>query len=408
MELLKVMSVEEVKSLIHREFSYKLGYERAALKDCVNRICSEDIRALCSIPQFRRSTVDGYAVRARDVVGASESMPAIMDLKGEILMGQRPPGEISLSGECFSIPTGGMLPEGADSVVMIEYTDKLDDNTVLINSSAAPGDNVVQVGEDISFNDTAVSRGNKLRPYEIGVLAGLGITEVPVYRRPRIAIISTGDEVVPCGCEPALGEVRDINTHLLWAQILQDGGVPVSYGIIKDEFEALRNTVDRALEECDIVLISGGSSVGKKDQTLRVIASYEEGGVLVHGIAVKPGKPTIVGKVGEKIVFGLPGHPLAASIIYKLLVKEYVNSLLGYKEESYGISADMSINYHSAKGREEYLPVALESVGGKVLAKPVFGKSGLITAFSRAYGYVRIDKNVEGLLEGQTVQVYKL
>lgn len=408
MDLLKVMEVEEVKKLILREFSYELSAEKISILNCVDRICSETVIAPCSIPEFRRSTVDGFAVNSRGVVGASEYMPSMMELKGEIQMGHRAEGQISFSGECYYVPTGGMLPEGADSVVMIEYTEKLDERTILINSPVAPGDNVIQIGEDICINEVVISAGEKLRPYEIGVLASLGISEISLYKKPKVAIISTGDEVVPCDCKPDLGEVRDINTYLLWSAVLQDGAEPVSYGIIKDDFEALKCTVDKALNEFDIILISGGSSVGKKDQTLKVINSYDKGGVLVHGMAVKPGKPTIVGKVGEKIVFGLPGHPLAASIVYKILVSDYINKLMKHNEESYGIEAVMSMNYHKAKGREEYLPVSLDKVDGKIISKPVFGKSGIITAFSRAYGYVRIDKNVEGISEGQKVQVFKL
>jgi molybdopterin molybdotransferase len=410
MELLKVMSIDEVKILMEKEFAHKLHSESVSLYSCLDRICAVDVKASCSIPEFRRSTVDGYAVNSRNVFGASESMPSIMELKGEILMGKIPPGKISLSGECFNVPTGGMLPEGADSVVMVEYSDKLDESTVLINSPVAPGDNVIQVGEDIAIGDAAAFRGQKLRPYEIGVLAALGINDVSVYKKPKVAIISTGDEIVPCSYKPALGEVRDINTHVLWSLVQKDGGEPIGYGIIRDDFDLLKSTVDKAIEECDIVLISGGSSVGKKDQTLKVINSYSEGGVLVHGLSVKPGKPTIVGKVGEKVVFGLPGHPLAASIIYKVLVKDYLNKLMDHEavEECYGISAVMSINYHKAKGREEYLPVSLERINGRTIAKPVFGKSGLITTFSRAYGYIRIEKNVEGIVEGQQVEVYKL
>lgn len=407
MEFFKVISVEEAKYILENEFSYKLGCESMKILQCVGRICFEDIKAHNNIPQFRRSTVDGYAVNSRDVLGASESMPSLMELKGEVLMGQTPPTNITYSGECLYIPTGGMIPEGSDSVVMVEYSEKLCDNTILINLAVANGDNVIQVGEDISINDIVIRKGERIRPYEIGVLASLGINEVLVYKKPKVAIISTGDEVVPLTTEPSLGEVRDINTYLLWSSILEDGAEPVSYGIIKDNYESLKATVDRAIEDCDIVLISGGSSVGKKDQTLGVINSYEDGGVLVHGIAVKPGKPTLIGRVGNKIVFGLPGHPLASSIIYKILVKNYINMLMKHSEKIYGTSAVMSINYHKAKGREEYLPVSLEELEGKIIAKPVFGKSGLISVFSNAWGYIKIEKNMEGIKEGEEVQVYK-
>lgn len=408
MELLNVMSVEEVKALISEKFSYKLDCESVNIIDSIGRVCSCNVKSNCNIPSFRRSTVDGFAVNSRDVFGASESMPSIMDLKEEVLMGKAPSGSISYSGECFYVPTGGMLPEGSDSVVMVEYSDRLDDSTILINSPSAPGDNVIQIGEDISLGEVVLEEGKKLRPYEIGVLASLGITELSVYKRPRIAIISTGDEIIPLEQEPEMGEIRDINTYLLVSSIIRDGGIPISYGIVKDEFELLKSTMDKALKECDIILISGGSSVGKKDQTLKVIQCYLAGEVLVHGMAVKPGKPTIVGKVEEKIIFGLPGHPLAASIIYTILVKDYMNKIMKYKDIDFGTTAEISINYHKAKGREEYLPVSLNEKERRIIADPVFGKSGVITTFSRAYGYIKIDKNVEGLVQGQKVQVYKL
>lgn len=408
MELFKVLSVDDVKQLIKSKFSYVLERESISISEAVGRICYEDIEAPTNIPEFRRSTVDGYAVKAADVFGASESIPAIMNLKGEVLMGKQPEADITLSGECIYVPTGGMLPKGADSVVMIEYTDKLDDNTILINSPAAPGDNVIQIGEDIALGSTVVKRGHKLRPYEIGVLAALGIANINVYKRLKIAVISTGDEIVDYKLKPKLGEVRDINSNLLSSAILEDGAVPASYGIIKDDYNLLRDTVSKALKECDILLISGGSSVGKKDQTLKVIESYQDSEVLVHGIAVKPGKPTIIGKISGKIIFGLPGHPLAASIVYKILVQNFIHNIMSYVNNEYGIPAEMSINYHKAKGREEYLPVLLENSGDKLIAQPIFGKSGLISVFSEAWGYIKIEKNLEGIRCGEMVTVYKL
>jgi len=407
MELFNVVSVKEAKQIIDSSFTYALGYEVVNILQSFGRISFEDIKAECNIPEFKRSTVDGYAVSSRDVYGASEAMPSMLELKGEVFMGKVPPSDISW-GECMYVPTGGMLPEGADSVVMVEYSHKMDENTILLYSPVALGDNVIQVGEDIKTQDIVIKRGDKLRPYEIGVLASIGISEVIVYKKPRVAIISTGDEVVPCDVKPTIGQVRDINTHLIWSLLLEDGMEPVSYGIIKDEYDDLKSTVDSAFNECDMVLISGGSSVGKKDQTLKVIASYADGEVLVHGISVKPGKPTIIGKHSEKVIFGLPGHPLACSIIYKILVKDYLYRLTSQSEKIYGTNAVMSINYHSAKGREEYLPVELETIENVVVAKPVFGKSGLISVFSKAWGYIVIEKNVEGLKEGQIVEVYKL
>lgn len=444
MELYNVVSIEEAKRILNSEFSYTLDFERVKVADSVGRYCFEDTFAAENIPDFRRSTVDGYAVAAKDIFGASEAIPAILDLVGEIMMGGCPPCNIEKSAQCLYIPTGGMLPEGADSVVMVEYSSKLDEKTILIDSPVAPFENVIQIGEDIKTGEPVIKKGQRLRPYEIGVLSSLGIEQVCVFKKPVVGIISTGDEIVSSEKKPEPGKVRDINTNLLWSAIIEADAVPISYGIIGDDYDLLRNTVDKALEECDMVLISGGSSVGTKDQTLKVIHSYKDGGVLVHGLAVKPGKPTIIGKAHDKVIFGLPGHPLACSIIFTVLVRNYLDKLngrnnndidRGYEKSSsnnhneqdhhqtdftsaisnmssgnyteFGINAQFSINYHKAKGREEYLPVALQRVEGKVVAKPIFGKSGLITSFSRAYGYIVIDKNKEGILEGEQVEVFQ-
>ena len=407
MELFNVVTVEEANQIIDKSFSHEIESERVNILQSTGRICSEDIKSCCNIPEFKRSTVDGFAVSSRDVFGASEAIPSMLNIMGEVLMGKVPPTDIA-GGECLYVPTGGMLPDSSDSVVLIEYSDKLDDNTVLIYSPAAPGDNVVQVGEDIGINDIVIKKGEKLRPYEIGVLASIGINEVSVYKRPRVGIISTGDEIVSPNTKPSLGEVRDINTYLLWSLMIEDGIEPVSYGIVKDDYNLLKQNLDKAFNECDAVLVSGGSSVGKKDQTVKVIKSYEDGEILVHCIAVKPGKPTIIGKHSGKVIFGLPGHPLACSVVYKILVRNYLMNLMSYHEKAYGTTAVMSINYHKAKGREEYLPVELEIKDNITIAIPVFGKAGLISTFSKAWGYIKIKKNIEGLKEGQTVEIFRL
>lgn len=407
MDLFNVVSIKEAKDLIEKNFNVKPIKEEVELLNSMDRVIYEDIISQINVPNFRRSTVDGYAVNSKDVAGASESMPAMMNYKGEVLMGKIPEVNMDFPGDCVYVPTGGMIPEGADSVVMVEYTERVNEDTVLINKPTAYGEKVVEIGEDIAKEEVIIKKGKRLRPYEIGVLSSLGITKVPVCRKPKVAIISTGDEIVDPNKEPKLGQVRDINSYILQASIIEDGGIPINYGIIRDDFNLLKNTVEKAIEDTDIVLISGGSSVGKKDVTIDVINSLGDPGVFVHGIAIKPGKPTIIGKAKDKIVFGLPGHPLSAAIVYKIIVKHYIDKIAGAKEDVFPIICKFNINYHSAKGREEYLPVTLNWEGDEIIASPVFSKSGLISGFSKAYGFIKIDKNLEGIKKDEKVFVYR-
>ncbi|MBP1927138.1 molybdopterin molybdotransferase [Sedimentibacter acidaminivorans] len=405
MDLFKVLTIDETRKLIDDKFSKIMGSETVSILECTGRILYNNIKSKENVPDFRRSTVDGYAVYSRDVFGASETIPSMLDYKGEVLMGQEVQEEINFPGECFYVPTGGMLPKGADSVVMIEYTDKLDDNIILASKPSAPLENVIDIGEDIKVDEVVIKKGTKLRAYEIGVLSSLGYSVVEVYKKPVIGIISTGDEIVDCDDEKKIGQIRDINTYLLYSLIIESGCIPIKFGLIKDDYNMLKNTFKDALSKCDMVLMSGGSSVGKKDHTVNVINSIGE--ILVHGISVKPGKPTIIGKAENKIVFGLPGHPLACAVIFKSIVKNYIDKIMEYSDISYPVESKFEINYHKAKGREEYLPVTLHMINGEMISKPVFGKSGLITGFSKAWGYVRIDRNEEGLKEGQKVSVNK-
>lgn len=407
MDLFNVLTVKDTRELIDENFSLELEGEMVNLHEAAGRILKSDVIAPENVPNFRRSTVDGYAVFSRDVYGASESMQSMLDLKGEVLMGHEAQGKISIPGQCYYVPTGGMLPEGADSVIMIEYTEKLDETTILASKSASPGENTVDIGEDIKKGEAVIKSGTKIRAYEVGVLSSLGITSVEVMKRPRVGIISTGDEVVNPEEKINPGQIRDINTYLLYSLLEESGCTPIKYGLIRDDYDLLKSTVEKAVSECDIVLMSGGSSVGKKDNTVNVINDLGDEGVLVHGISVKPGKPTIIGKYKGKIIFGLPGHPLACAVIFQVMVKYYIEKITKHNDKVYPVSCKFKINYHKAKGREEYLPVDIEENEQGLTASPVFGKSGLITGFSKAWGYIRIERNEEGLKEGQSVAVYK-
>jgi len=407
-ELFKLMSVEQAWEVLQSNLSLpELRQEKIPLHDGLGRILAEDIVSDINVPDFDRSTMDGYAVRARDTFGASEAMPAMMEIAGEVLMGQGAAVSVK-PGQAVRISTGGMLPDGADAVVMVEYTEQLDDRTILVVRPVAPGENVIRRGEDVSAGQVVIKAGSRIRPQEMGVLAGVGLTSCPVVQKPRIGIISTGDEIVEPGRVPGPGQVRDINSYAVAGMVEEAGGQAVQYGIVQDEFAQLERVMKQAVEETDIVVVSGGSSVGARDVTYAVINSLGKPGVLVHGVSVKPGKPTILGVVGGKAVIGLPGHPASAMVLADIflvpLIKAY--SGLGFTPPDRRIiRAVMSRSMASASGRTDYIRVAVRRTGDRYIAEPVLGKSGLISTMVRADGVVVIPMAKEGLEAGEEVEV---
>lgn len=404
--MLNVKSVDEVKKIITDNFTgYITGTEEVSVENAMGRILAVDIPASEDIPGFNRSSVDGYAVFASSTFGASESIPAQLELVGEVQMGIKP--EFALKpGQAAYVPTGGELPENADAMVMIEYTENLNDGFIYIEKASSPGNHVVFKGDDIKMGSTVIKAGTTLRPQDVGILAALGFQSVSVRKKLRIGIISTGDEIIAIHEKPQGSQVRDVNSYTLYTAIVKLGAEPKMYGIVKDSFDSIRQVTENALQESDIVLISGGSSAGFRDETSKVIDSLGLPGLLVHGVAVKPGKPTILGRIGQKAVLGLPGHPAAACIIFNIFGRQLINTMQGRADKfDPSVSAVMALNYPSNNGREEYLTVKLETVGGRSYAHPVLGKSGLISLLSSADGYVHISRGSEGLNEGAEVKV---
>ena len=350
--------------------------------------------------------MDGFAVRARDTFGASEAVPALLTLAGEISMGQEAKAPIE-PGHCFRIATGGMVPPGADSVVMIEHSQQLDPQTIEIFKPVSPLDHVIQAGEDIKKSQPVLMAGQRLRPQDLGILAGLGIVDLPVYLQPKAAIISTGDEVVPVEEQPSPGFIRDINSLTLLALTAKAGAVPEFLGRTGDVFEKLKALCEKGLDQADMILISGGSSVGARDYTLEVIHSFPGSEILAHGISISPGKPTILARIGNKILWGLPGHAASAMMVFTLFVKPSLNQLEGEKigKPLPGIQARLTRNIASAQGREDYIRIALEKGETGWEATPILGKSGLISTMVRADGMIRIDQNCEGVEKGEWVEV---
>lgn len=397
--MLNVVSFEDAIR-ITEDFSLPLQKtEKLSVSQCLGRVLAADVVSDENIPPFNRSTVDGYAVIASDTFGASESTPSMLTVIGEVLMGQRADAVVE-SGSCVKISTGGMLPAGADSVVMVEHTDKLIDDTCLIFKAVSPFQNVTKAGDDVFVGQKVINKGTRINSRHIGILCALGITEVECAGKIKVGIISSGDELVPVEETASHGKIRDINSRFLSSLMEESGFDAVEYGIVKDDFNQLYNCLQKAADECDIVLISGGSSAGSKDMTAAVIE--KNGEVFFHGIAVKPGKPTIFGKVNNKPVFGLPGHPAAAYLIAKTVVINMLKFCNKAADTTVSIKAEITESISSNHGREELVPVVFENN----LVKPLFFKSGLVSLLSTADGYIVIPRNKEGVFKGENVTVH--
>jgi molybdopterin molybdotransferase len=365
----------------------------------VGRVLAAPVAADTDIPGFDRSVVDGYAVRSSDTTGAGDAVPALLQCVGRVAMGKNNTSLVVRSGECAYIPTGGVLPEGADAAVMVEYTDETGD-TVLIKKSASHGENVLLRDEDFKKGEIVFLPGRRLTPQDAGVLAACGCATVTVAKKPVVGIISTGNELVPVNVIPAPGQVRDANAPMLAAWLMEYGCIPRHYGIVKDEREAFEAIIEKALRECDVVLLSGGSSKDDRDMTAGVIAGRGE--VIIHGIAIAPGKPTIIGRIGAKPVFGLPGHPAAAFVVLITIVRPLLDTMLGQKKPSLRIiKAVLAENIPSQRGREEYVRVRVDNGS----AIPIFGKSGLMHTLVTSDGLVCIPAGYEGLEKGSEVEV---
>ena len=385
-----------------------LGKESVPITGALNRVLARDSISGEDLPGFQRSTMDGYALAAKDSFGASENLPTPLNIVGEVTMGEIPQWALH-RGECAQISTGGMLPEGADAAVMVEYTQKVEDGVVEISRPVSPLENVILPDDDVRKGQVVLHKGSLLRPQDLGILAGLGISMVDVYIRPKAAIISTGEEIVDISKKPKAGQMRDINSYTLGGLCVQLGVEPIYCGIIKDRFEDITLFIEKGLSQADVVLLSGGSSVGVKDFTLDAFLSLDGVEVVAHGVSISPGKPTIIARKENKTLWGLPGHPVSAMIIFDIFLKYLFGKLVGLTNlteyNSHSIEAELDRNIESANGREDYIRVKLTQAEGKWLATPILGKSGLISTMVEADGIVTIDMNTEGLYKGETVQV---
>jgi molybdopterin molybdotransferase len=418
-EFFNVLPPDGARTLLFSHLTAILPPETISTEDALGRVTAVAVHAPQALPAFRRSTMDGYAVKAANTYGASESLPAFLTVIGEVPMGCS--ADVVLgTGEAAVVHTGGMIPETADAVVQVEHTQVIHNSQLTIDNSqlslpyeievmkaVAVGQNVLQVGEDVGLDAEVLPAGHLLRPQDLGGMLALGITEVSVAKRPRVAILATGDEVVHPGRSTGPGQIRDINSYTVAGLTQQAGGIPVIGGIISDDFSALQTAAAQALAENDMLVMSAGSSVSVRDMTVEVIDDLGKPGVLLHGVATRPGKPTIVGVVDGKPVIGLPGNPVSAMVQYDMFGVPAIYRLQGMQAPPHRglVWAKLTQNIASESGREDYVPARLQDSPEGLLATPVFGKSNLIYTLVNADGLLKVPLNKAGLLAGESVEV---
>jgi len=404
---LRVMSAREAVELL-RNFS-ALGVEEVSAGDAVFRVIGEPLKSVEDLPGFDRSTMDGFAVRSQDTFGATEAAPALLKIVGEVAMGEI--GALELGrGEAVRIWTGGALPVHSDAVVMVERTEELDSSTVEILKAVAPLENVVRKGEDFRAGQSLLQAGHRLRAQDLGLLAAMGRSAVRVHRKPRVAIISSGDEIVPVEEKPPPGCMRDVNRYTLSAMVGEAHSIPVWIGIARDKLDVISSMIEQGLDKADLVLISGGSSMGSRDLVIEAVESHKDSRILLHGVSVSPGKPLIIARIGEQPVFGLPGHPVSAMVCFEQFVVPLLRRLEGeHVMKPFlrpTLPAFLGRNVPSREGRTDFIRVRLQRKGGRMVAVPVPGKSGMISVMVRAHGFIRIGAECEGLYKGDKVTVH--
>jgi len=407
MEFFRLKTRQEVLDLYFR--FPPLEAEEVELSHSLGRVLAVDLAAPEDVPHFPRATMDGYAVRAEDTFGASPGLPQYLELKGEVFMGREPQRGVG-PGEALRLPTGGMLPEGANAVVMVEFTKELPDGTLEVRRPVAPGENLLRPGEDVRAGEVLFPAGRRLRPQDLGLLAALGVTRLQVHRQPRVAVLSTGDEIVPVTAKPPAAKVRDANALMVAAQVREGQGIPLLRGLVPDNYDLLFKALGESLEEADLVLLSGGSSIGVRDLSLKAITHLPNSEILVHGVAIRPGKPTILADIGGKPLMGLPGHPASAAVVMQVLGLPLLARLAGRQNFSPSrggrVPARLSRNLAGASGREDFVRVRLRTEGDTLWADPLLGPSALLSPLVLSDGFVIIPLEVEGLLRGEQVMVH--
>ena len=400
MEFFKAISVDESIECVSKfATTYIPSKEVIGFENSLGRIIFNDIKSIEAVPTFNKSRMDGYAIRSKEANGCSETIPALFNIVGSVHIGTNPSFSIG-SEEAAYVPTGARIPDGADSIVMIENTEKISEDELLVYKSVYSNENITLVGEDVSIGEIIIKKGTKITPFHIGLLASLGITEVEVYKKPTIIILSTGDELVPASKKILdASEIRDINSHCLKAQLTEMGYDVISTSILKDNYEVLKEAICDSYKKADIVIMSGGSSVGEMDYMSKLLK--ELGSVYFHGIRMKPGKPVLFGEINSKAFFGLPGNPVSCALACDLLLSTFISSLTDRKTIDLKKKLELTRNLHSDAGKDTFQMIDI--VNGK--AVPIFGRSSMISIMSKAKGYIRIKESKEGEYAGTLVDI---
>ena len=409
MELLKVDSLNEAVEKLYNQIKNDGGsidIEEISVSESFGRILASDIISSFDVPEFDRSIVDGFAVIASDTNGATDTIPTFLNVVGESEMGKACDTTIK-NGECVYVPTGGMLPKGATACVMVEYVENITDKKIAIYDAVADGKNIVRIGDDIKNGSKVLSCGRKIKASDMGLISSLGIDKIKVFKNLTISIISTGDELLGKDEEYSFGKIRDINTNLLVGLSKKYGFKVINTYLLKDSEKQISDTLEKALKDSDIVVMSGGSSKGKKDTSSLVIDKLTSSKVLTHGIAIKPGKPTITAydKNTNTIMVGLPGHPVASAILFNLVVVGVIKKLTSQTDDSYICEGILTENLAASPGR---MTIQLVNVDSEFNVTPIYGKSGLINTLSQASGYIIVEKDNEGINRGEKVVVHYL